>query len=62
MKTIGNSAVYTKQSKSGQLLELYYLIFWKSYPKEKKIYRNVYWPFSILESLSTCFIKTILTK
>ena len=32
---IWNSAVYAKELVIEQLLELYYLILWKSYPKDK---------------------------
>ena len=35
VKAIGNSAVYGKESKS-HLPGLYYLVAWKSYPKEEK--------------------------
>ena len=34
VKAIQNSAVYTKKA-NGHLLGLYYLIAWKSYPKEE---------------------------
>lgn len=37
IKTIQNSAVYIKKSKSGHLLELYYLISWKKYLKKENI-------------------------
>ena len=32
---IRDSAVYAKESATGQLLGLYYLVSWKSYPEEK---------------------------
>ena len=35
MEAIWDSMVYTKKSKSGYLLQLYYLVSWKRYPKEK---------------------------
>ena len=35
VEAIYNSAIYTKKSKLIHLLELYYLIFWKGYLKEK---------------------------
>ena len=37
---ICDSVVYTKKS-DGHLLELYYLIFWKSYFKEKSTWKPV---------------------
>ena len=35
VKAICNSTVYVKESESGQLLGLYYLISWKSFSDEK---------------------------
>ena len=35
VEAIWDSAVYGRESKSGHLLEFYYLISWKSYPKEE---------------------------
>lgn len=35
MKAIYNSAIYRKKLKSGYLLVLYYLIFWKEYLEKK---------------------------
>ena len=35
VEAIWDSAVYTRKSKAGHLLGLYYLISWKGYPKEK---------------------------
>ena len=32
---IWDSAIYAKESTIGQLPRLYYLVFWKSYPKEE---------------------------
>ena len=37
---IWDSAVYGKESK-GQLSKLYYLVLWKSYPKEENIWKPV---------------------
>ena len=34
---IWNSTVYTKESITGQLLGLYYLVLWKNYSKKKNI-------------------------
>ena len=30
-----DSIVYAKKSKSGHLLDIYYLVLWKRYPKEE---------------------------
>ena len=38
MKAIQESAVYTKEA-DGHLLELYYLVAWKSYPEEKNTWK-----------------------
>ena len=35
MEGICNSAVYAKESKAGHLLDLYYLVSWKGYPKDE---------------------------
>ena len=35
VEAIQNSAVYTKESKLGHLLGLYYLVSWKRYPEEE---------------------------
>ena len=35
VEAIWDSAVYVSESKSGQLSDLYYLVAWKRYPKEK---------------------------
>ena len=35
---IQNSAVYAKESITGQLLRLYYLVLWRDYPGEKNIW------------------------
>lgn len=47
VKTICNSTVYTKESEGGHLSELYYLISWKSYSKEK----NTWEPTSTIQHL-----------
>ena len=36
--SIWDSAVYTKESATKQLLGLYYLVLWKGYPEEKNIW------------------------
>ena len=33
--SIWDSAVYAKESTTGQLLGLYYLVLWKGYPEEE---------------------------
>ena len=38
MEAIWDSAVYTKESESGHLLGLYYLVSWKRYPEEENIW------------------------
>lgn len=35
VEEIQDSAVYAKKSEEGYLSKIYYLVFWKSYPKEK---------------------------
>ena len=35
VEDICNSVVYAKESETGHLLGLYYLVSWKSYPKDK---------------------------
>ena len=35
VEAIWDSAVYTRESKSGHLPGLYYLVSWKGYPKEE---------------------------
>ena len=35
LEGIYNSMVYARESEAGHLLGLYYLVFWKSYPKDK---------------------------
>ena len=35
VKTIWDSAVYANKLEAGQLPDLYYLVAWKRYPKEK---------------------------
>ena len=35
MEAIWDSMVYTKESKSGYLSGLYYLVLWKRYPEEE---------------------------
>lgn len=42
VEVIRDSVVYTRELKSDHLSGLYYLIFWKSYPKEK----NTWEPYS----------------
>ena len=37
VEAIRDSAVYARESELGHLSGLYYLVFWKSYPKEKNI-------------------------
>ena len=37
MEAIRDSAVYARELESKYLLGLYYLILWKSYPKEENI-------------------------
>lgn len=38
---IQNSVVYIKELCGGYIPELYYLVLWKSYPKEKNIWKPV---------------------
>ena len=44
---IWDSVVYAKESMIGQLQKLYYLVSWKSYPKEK----NTWEPVSAIQHL-----------
>ncbi len=37
VETMRDSEVYAKESDSGQLPGLYYLVSWKGYPEEKNI-------------------------
>ena len=48
VEAIWNNAVYTKEA-NGHLLELYNLVTWKSYLKEKKIFENLFRPLCISE-------------
>ena len=41
IEVIWDSAIYTKESKSGYLLDLYYLISWKRYLKEENTWKLV---------------------
>ena len=47
VKGIRDSAVYAKKSVAGQIPNLYYMISWKSYPKEK----NTWEPASAVQHL-----------
>ena len=47
VKAIQNSAVYARESESGYLPSLYYLVSWKEYPKEK----NTWEPALIVQHL-----------
>ena len=47
MEVIWESAVYVRESKSGYLSDLYYLISWKGYPKEE----NTCKPASVVQHL-----------
>ena len=40
METIPDSAVYVRESKSGYLLDLYYLVLWKRYPEEENTWES----------------------
>ena len=56
VETIWDNAVYISKLESGQLPRLYYLIVWKSYPKEK----NTWEPLSAVQQLKkliSCFHK-----
>ena len=58
VEAIRDSAVYARESESGHLPGLYYLVSWKDYLQEekviqkKKIPRSLHWPFSTIGSLS----------
>ena len=41
VEVIQNSAVYAMESKSGHLPGFYYLVAWKSYPKEENIWKPI---------------------
>ena len=47
MEVIWDSAVYAKESESGHLPDLYYLVSWKGYPKEE----NTWEPASAVQHL-----------
>ena len=47
VEAIRDSAVYVRESESGHLLDLYYLVSWKRYPKEK----NTWEPASAVQHL-----------
>ena len=47
VKAIWDSAGYARESKSGPLLGLYYLVSWKRYPKEE----NIWEPASVIQHL-----------
>ena len=47
VEAIRNSALYTRESESGHLLGLYYLVSWKRYPKEE----NTWEPASAIQHL-----------
>ena len=38
IEAIWDSALYARESKSGHLPGLYYLVFWKGYPEEENIW------------------------
>lgn len=57
VEAIYDSAVYIREL-AGYLLEFYYLVFWKNYPK--KILRSFIQWSNTFGSLSTCFTKIIL--
>lgn len=59
IKKIQDSAVYIKESKTGHLLGLYYLIDWKSYPKKENIWKLAL-ILSIFKSCLASFIKRTL--
>ena len=37
VENICDSAVYARESEAGYLTNLYYLVFWKDYPKDESI-------------------------
>ena len=41
VNSIWDSAVYAKESTTGQLPGLYYLVLWKGYPEEENIWKPV---------------------
>ena len=41
VEVIWDSAVYSRESKSGHLSGFYYLVLWKGYPEEKNIWEPV---------------------
>ena len=58
---IWDSAVYAKESTTGQLPRLYYLISWKSYPKEENTWEPVS-AIQYLQKLVTAYHKDNLEK
>ena len=60
-KAIWNNTVYTKESKSDYLQELYYLVFWKRYLKEKNILELVL-AIQHLKKIINSFYKDYLYK
>ena len=61
VEAICDSAVYVRESGSGHLPRLYYLVFWKGYPEEK----NTWEPYSVVQHLGkliSSFYKDHLDK
>ena len=49
IEAIWDSVVYTRESES-HLLGLYYLVFWKKYPKEENILRASFSSLALLKA------------
>ena len=61
IKAIWDSAIYASKSELGQLLELYYLVAWKGYPKEKNTWEPSF-AVQHLKKLINSFYKDQLEK
>ena len=61
IEAIWNSAVYIRESKSGYVPGLYYLVFWKRYLEEKNIYESIL-AVQYFKKLISSFYKNHLNK
>ena len=61
MEAIFNSVVYARESKSGYLPDLYYLVFWKNYLEEENTWKP-YLAVQYLKKLISLFYKDYPNK